>query len=56
MLNFNLTTEEFDGLEGKYRTADNFINYFAFRDEIDKAFTMKGIDKDPTFRVAAITN
>lgn len=51
MLNFNLSEEEFDSLELKYKTEDNMVNYFAFCDTINLAFTVKGIEKDPTVRV-----
>lgn len=54
MLNFNLTEEEFDSLEEKYRTEDRMVNYFAFCDCINLAFTVKGIEKDPTVRVAPV--
>lgn len=54
MLNFNLTEEEFDALELKYRTPDSMVNYFAFCDTINLAFTVKGIEKDPSVRVAPV--
>ena len=56
MLNFNMSEEEFDSLEEKYKTEDNMINYFAFCDTINQAFTIKGIEKDPNWRVAPVLN
>ena len=31
------------------------VNYFDFRDVIDKAFTIKGIEKNPQVQVAPVT-
>lgn len=55
MLNFNLTDAEFDALVVKYQTADSMFNYFDFCHTINSAFTQKGIDKDPTATVKAVT-
>lgn len=56
-LNFNFTQEEYDALANKYETnhPEKFFNYVAFSESINKAFTTKGIDKAPTFRVPAVT-
>ena len=56
-MNFNLTDDEFEYLCNKYQTNDpeRFFNYRAFNANINKAFTTTGIDKDPTVRVAAVT-
>lgn len=54
MLNFTLTDGEFDYLIEKYKTDDGMVNYSAFVENIDSAFTIKGIDKNPSVRVAAI--
>ena len=51
MLNFTLTDEEYDFLIEKYRTEDGFVNYNAFVENIDSAFTIKGIDKKPSLKV-----
>jgi Ca2+-binding EF-hand superfamily protein len=58
MLNFNLTEEEFGSLADKYRTSDpeGTFNYFAFCNNINTAFTQKGIDKNPTHTVKPITS
>lgn len=55
-LNFNLTEEEFDSLVNKYQTPDNMVDYSAFVDVIDQAFTLKGIEKAPSVRVAPVTS
>jgi hypothetical protein len=55
MLNFNLTNEEFESLEGKYKK-DGLVNYFEFCGVINSAFTIQGIDKDPSVRVRGLTN
>lgn len=57
MLNFSLTESEFDSLAYKYKTndPDNLFNYFEFIANINSAFTQKGIDKDPSVTVKAIT-
>ncbi len=49
---------EFDSLADRYRTSDpeGTFNYFAFCNNINSAFTQKGIDKDPTHSVKAITS
>ena len=54
MLNFTLTNEEYDYLTEKYKTPDNLVNYSAFIENIDTAFTIKGIDKNPSIRVSQI--
>jgi len=56
-MNFNLTEDEFEALADKYQTNDpeRFFNYPAFCDSINRAFTLKGIDKAPTVRVEPIT-
>ena len=55
LLNFNLTDGEFDALVETYKTSDNMFNYFDFCHTINLAFTQKGIDKDPTATVKAVT-
>jgi len=54
MLDFNLTDEEYDFLIEKYKTADGMFQYSTFVDNIDSAFTIKGIDKKPTTKVPQI--
>lgn len=56
-LNFKLTEEEFDSLATKYQTndPDGKFNYFAFCDSINAIFTQKGLDKEPTATVKALT-
>lgn len=56
-MNFNLTEEEFESLANKYRTSDpeGTFHYFDFCNNINKAFTAKGIDKNPTIKVKPIT-
>ena len=55
MLNFYLTEEEFQALAYKYESSDKMFNYNEFCKLINSAFTMKGIDKDPTATVKPIT-
>lgn len=57
-LNFSLSDEEFDSLSNKYKTSDpeGTFNYFQFCDNINLAFTKKGIDKNPTHNVQPITS
>lgn len=56
-MNFNLTNDEFKALAKKYETADpeRFFRYTDFCKNINTAFTITGIDKAPTTRVAPIT-
>lgn len=54
MLNFKLTDEEYDLLIAKYSTEDQMVNYAAFVEAIDSAFTIKGIDKAPSLKVAPV--
>ena len=58
MMNFSLTEEEFESLSNRYRTSDpeGTFNYFAFCNNINTAFTIKGIDKNPTLSVKPITS
>ena len=58
ILNFNLTDDEFQSIADKYRTSDpeGTFNYFAFCDTINRAFTQKGIDKNPVVKVKEITS
>ena len=55
-MNFTLTNDEFKALAKKYETADpeRFFRYADFVANMNTAFTMKGIDKAPTTRVAAV--
>jgi hypothetical protein len=57
MLNFQMTENEFDALAEKYKTEapELMFNYFNFCNSINQAFTQKGIDKDPSATVKAIT-
>ena len=57
-MNFNLTNDEFKALAKKYETADpeRFFRYVDFVANINKAFTISGIDKNPTTRVAPVTS
>jgi len=56
-LNFNLTDDEFESLAEKYQTNDpeRFFRYTDFVANINKAFTITGIDKAPTTVVAPVT-
>jgi Ca2+-binding EF-hand superfamily protein len=54
MLNFTLTDNEYDFLIDKYKTADGMVNYSAFVEYIDSAFTIKGIDKNPSAKVTSL--
>ena len=57
-LNFTLTNDEFKAIAKKYETADpeRFFSYKDFVANINSAFTIKGIDKAPTTRVAPVTS
>ena len=57
ILNFSLSDVEFDSISFRYKTndPDNLFNYFDFVKNINSAFTQKGIDKDPSATVKAIT-
>jgi len=52
-MGFTLTEDEFQAVADKYVTNDpeRFFNYSAFVANINKAFTTKGIDKNPEARV-----
>jgi Ca2+-binding EF-hand superfamily protein len=56
-MNFTLTNDEFKALAKKYETADpeRFFRYTDFCANINRAFTLTGIDKNPTTKVAAVT-
>jgi len=56
-MNFALTDDEFEALADKYKTNDPevFFNYVDFVHSINKAFTIQGIDKCPSTRVAPLT-
>ena len=56
-MNFTLTDDEFESLADKYKTNDPevFFNYVAFCNNINLAFTVKGIDKAPTTCVKPVT-
>ena len=56
-MNFTLTNDEFKALAKKYETQDpeRFFRYVDFVANINSAFTITGIDKAPTTRVAPIT-
>jgi len=49
-----LTIEEFDRLENYFATgaAGDMVNYVTFTDDIDKIFTEKDLEKNPTKRIA----
>lgn len=57
VLNFKLTDEEFNSIAAKYQTddPDGKFNYFAFCDSINKVFTQKGVDKEPTHKIQPLT-
>lgn len=57
MLNFQLTDAEFEALAFKYQTSatENMFSYADFCRNINLAFTVKGIDKDPVASVKPIT-
>eukprot|EP00826_Nyctotherus_ovalis_P059101 TRINITY_DN818_c0_g1_i17.p1 TRINITY_DN818_c0_g1~~TRINITY_DN818_c0_g1_i17.p1 ORF type:complete len:380 (-),score=141.66 TRINITY_DN818_c0_g1_i17:1038-2177(-) len=48
LLGFTLTEKEYQSLEARYLGGDGFMNYVQFCDDVDSAFTLKGIDKNPT--------
>ena len=56
-LGFNFTQDEYDALTTKYETSDpeRFFNYVAFSESINKAFTTRGIEKNPNVRVPVVT-
>lgn len=56
-MNFTLTNDEFKALAKKYETADpeRFFRYTDFVANINRAFTITGIDKAPTTRVPPVT-
>jgi hypothetical protein len=58
MLNFSLSEEEFESLAGAFKTPppDNMFNYFAFTAQVNEAFTVKGIDKNPNLSVKAMSS
>lgn len=56
MLNFYLTEEEFESLALKYNSDDNMFKYSEFCNLINSAFTIQGIDKNPTATVKPITS
>lgn len=56
IMKFQLTEEEFDSIAEKYKTIDNLFNYVDFCHTINIAFTQKGIDKNPTHTVKAVTS
>lgn len=55
-MNFTLTNDEFKALAKKYETTDpeRFFRYTDFCANINRAFTITGIDKAPTTRVAPV--
>jgi Ca2+-binding EF-hand superfamily protein len=55
MLGFVVTEQEYQALEKKYENADGKVVYTKFCDVINAAFTLKGIDKDPTAAVKQLT-
>jgi Ca2+-binding EF-hand superfamily protein len=55
MLNFNLTTNEFNSLALKYQTDDLQFNYKDFCANINSAFTTYGIQKMPLTKVKPVT-
>lgn len=56
-MNFTLTNDEFKALAKKYETADpeRFFRYVEFVANINSAFTIAGIDKNPTARVPPVS-
>ena len=56
-MNFTLTNDEFKSLAKKYETEDpeRFFRYTDFCANMNLAFTITGIDKAPTTRVAPVT-
>ena len=54
MLKFYMTEEEYESLVQKYITDDGMVKYIDFVENIDTAFTIKGIDKNPSLRVTQI--
>ena len=56
-MKFNLTDDEFEALADKYQSNDpeRFFMYSEFCKNINRVFTIKGIDKNPETRVAPVT-
>ena len=56
-MNFTLTNDEFKALAKKYETDDpeRFFRYTEFCANMNRAFTITGIDKAPTTRVPGVT-
>lgn len=52
MLDFKMTDEEYQSLIEKYGTDDAMVHYKEFVENIDSAFTIKGIDKKPSLKVS----
>ncbi len=56
MLGFDITKGEYEALENKYGDPETgFFNYAQFCGNIDKIFTLKGIDKEPKQEVKQTT-
>ena len=55
-LGFDLTDEEYDFLVDKYETPDNMVQYSDFVNSIDAAFTTKGIERNPTYKVKPVVS
>ena len=55
-LNIQISDEEYDSLAKKYWTDDDMVNYKAFCASIDEAFTVPGIEKNPTLRVKPVVS
>ena len=53
-LGFNLSPEEYNSLTCKYAADQFMVNYDQFCESIDKAFTTKGIEKAPGYKVKPV--
>ena len=56
MLKLEFTDLEFQQLVTKYQKGAGFVNYVTFCDNIDSAFTVKNLEKDPNRRVKMPNN
>ena len=54
VLGFTITDIEYEALENKYLDKNGYMSYSKFCEDIDKAFTIKGIDKNPTTSVKSL--
>lgn len=55
MLGFVVTEQEYAALEKKYENENGHVDYTKFCSSIESAFTIKGIEKDPSVAVKQLT-